>query len=138
MRRINGLKIFFAFVVGMVIEACIIHPQIEPIDPLTTYYSLYGVVSIQPPDYYRMLFFNASRCSGTYEMEFDDIEWFAVDSIISKTTEPNNPELAGVYNDSRIFLVTKFMNNHRIVKHEILHYLGFSHQHAILWYCASR
>lgn len=92
------------------------------------------VEEFEPPQVYQKWFVEVSVCSGTAGFAFDEIDWYLVDSF---ERDGDRPAVVGYYDrdSADIYLRDDHKYNRRVVKHELLHAMGFRHNHAILWFC---
>lgn len=99
-----------------------------------------GQTQFTPPQYYQEWWVEASMCSGTAGVPFGSVEWFLVDELDREVEHERIgvSTIAGFYSADRVFLRRGQQFNKIVVKHEMLHALGFTHNHALLWVCSRR
>ena len=64
-----------------------------------------------------------------------------VDSIKRGESElqlPGAVTIPGFYSEGKIYIVRGHELDRQLVKHEMLHAMGFRHWHAILWACSQQ
>jgi hypothetical protein len=90
--------------------------------------------SFTPPVMYPIWWEEAAVCSGRTEwdrvMSFERIEWWVVPGAgwEDKTMSPGI--ILGMWDRPRIYIAEAYLYEKWIVKHEMLHALGFSHPYA--------
>jgi hypothetical protein len=101
-----------------------------------------NATQIRPLQQYRVWFIEASMCSYTVGYPFEAIEWYLVDDVelVSELGPPPSAEahIAGFYSKGKIYLKRGHELDKRVVKHELLHAMGFQHWHMVLWACSEK
>lgn len=90
-----------------------------------------------PAEYYEY-YGEILRCTGKSrdDYPFDRLKWFVSDELYNTETEK---EIWGLFRQpDTIYLHIDAWKNEYVVKHEMLHYFGYSHLHANLERCAWR
>jgi hypothetical protein len=106
-------------------------------------YEFWGVLPLNPPQLYMAWYTEAGSCAGAVGIPFEGIMWFTADSIIDLQSDPDSESpisqsVAGLYWQKQIYLsvATGSILDKKYLKHEMLHYMGFTHNHIWLWLCS--
>lgn len=89
-----------------------------------------------PPDIYHVWYLDVCECANASRVNhpFDVITFYLADDLHNTET---GKVLGGLFRaPSTIYIRTQDMYTQWIVKHEILHYLGFGHDDSTLWNCS--
>jgi hypothetical protein len=91
----------------------------------------FGAVRFEPPPSYRLEWARAQACSGRAGGDFDRLSWWVVPGVQTIDYDPNEPRASGIYHtaDHSITLAGAALESGRVVRHELLHALGFGADH---------
>jgi hypothetical protein len=89
-----------------------------------------GAVRFTPPPSYREMWARAEECTGR-EGDFDGITWWVVPGVETFDYEAGAPDANGFYDGDThaITLAGSALAHPMVVRHEMLHALGFGAEH---------
>ena len=88
-----------------------------------------GAVRFEPPPSYRAMWAQAEACSGR-RGSFERIRWWVVPAVETFEYSADEPYADGLYTgDGDITLAGSVLSHPMVVRHEMLHALGFGADH---------
>lgn len=89
-----------------------------------------GAVRFDPPPSYRAMWARAESCTGRAG-DFDRIQWWVVPGVELFEYDPQQPRSDGLYHSGgpSITLAGGVLSHPMVVRHEMLHALGFGSDH---------